>query len=164
MTTSPARRSAVPPVMMLPFLDIVFATIGIFVMVFALQEIVEQTAKRQLAVDHLVTCTDGDELHLRLAPDADPLRFDRRRLAEMLDLLGREHEGIRNVTFAFGAACFELRRLFVAELGRFLSALPRDRDAGGRAAFRVSYRPLGAAPDAEAMLVARWQREVTDDR
>lgn len=145
---------------MLPFLDIIFATIGIFVLVFALQEIIEQTTSRQLAVDHLVTCTDGEALRLRLEPNTAPLDFDRHGLTGLVDLLGREEDGIRNVTFAFTAACFELRRLFVTELARFLSALPRDREAGGRAAFRVSYRPLGAAPDAESALIDRWQREV----
>ena len=53
------RGTALPSLSLLPFLDIIFATIGIFIVVFALQQIVTQASGRQLTVDHLVICADG---------------------------------------------------------------------------------------------------------
>ena len=70
---------------LMPFLDILFATIGVFVVVFALQSKIESEAARKDSADMMIICTDPTDLMLYRAPDADPQSF--RQPAKQLEAL-----------------------------------------------------------------------------
>ena len=158
MTRYRTLRSADPlqRLSMLPFLDIIFSMIGIFIVVFALQEVIRSEAARQPAVDHLLICTDDRELQLYLTPDTTPLNFSRVQLPALFDALAIHSGGIRNLVFAFSRDCFNTQRLFERAFAKF-TALARDQANGPKTVFRLAFRPLATDPEALEDLLNTWR-------
>ena len=143
---------------LLPFLDLVFAFIGILIVIFALQQVAQRAAGRALAIDDLVICAAEGEVMLHAGPSAAPVRYREDQFPALFaTLAGRTDGGVRNLVFALTNACFGTRRVFEDEFARFTSLL-HDRD-GSRQVFRLAFRPLSAAPDAVARLLADWREE-----
>ena len=153
-----ARRVSIPltqGISLLPFLDIIFSLIGIFIVVFALQEIVESRSDRLAAVDTLITCTDGRSFDLYTDPGTEPMRFERTGLGALFEQLTAA-PGVKNLVFAFSSACFNERDRFQREFARFSDLLGQRRDTE-KPSFRLVYRPLSSAPEAVADLLERWR-------
>ena len=153
-----ARRVLVPVtqgISLLPFLDIIFSLIGIFIVVFALQQVVESQSARLAAVDSLITCTDGRGFDLYADPKATPVRFQRTGLDALFDQLATA-PGVKNLVFAFSSVCFNERDRFQREFARFSDLLGQRPDAE-KPSFRLIYRPLPSAPEAVADLLGNWR-------
>lgn len=144
------------PLNMLPFLDIIFSMIGIFIVVFALQEVIRSEAARQPSVDHLVICTQDSEFQLYLSPTVDPLRFNRVQLSAFFKTLAAQGGGVRNLVFAFSQDCFNTQRRFEREFARF-TALTRDQPVSAKPVVRLAFRPLSAQENAAEKLLDTWR-------
>ncbi len=146
------------PLNMLPFLDIIFSMIGIFIVVFALQEVIRSQAAKQPNVDHLVICTQDSEFQLYLSPTTEPLRFNRVQLSAFFKTLAAQDGGVRNLVFAFSRDCFNTQRRFEREFARF-TALNRDQPVSTKAAVRLAFRPLSAQENAAEQLLNTWRSD-----
>ncbi|NEX21027.1 hypothetical protein G3480_12010 [Thiorhodococcus mannitoliphagus] len=140
---------------LMPFLDLVFAFIGILVVIFALQKTLEQTSGRPLAIDALVICVADGEVTLYADPKAAPARYAEQQFPALLDQLSEQGEGVRNLVFALTGACFETRQAFQDAFARFTSLLQRNQDK--RLVVRLAYRPLSGRPEAVSGLLADWR-------
>lgn len=140
---------------LLPFLDLVFATIGILVVIFALQETARHASGRQLAIDALILCQETDQVTLYVDPEAAPAVYRPHQFPALLETLGGAGE-VRNLVFALTADCFATRRAFEDAFARF-SALPHQDRGPGRALARLAYRPLSAHPEAAEALLSSWR-------
>ncbi len=140
---------------LLPFLDLICSTIGIFIVVFALQEVTASANNRQLTIDYLMICLTDQEIAFYSAPTAEPVRFTQRQFPALFAQLAQRRDGVRNLVFAFTSACFDTRRAFETELTDF-TALPHNRRAG-QALFRLSFRPLSSQVGAVEQLLAAWR-------
>jgi len=159
-----ARRQSgqiAPSLSLLPFLDIIFSLIGIFIVVFALQQTVESKAERLAAIDILAVCEHDATIVLYPAADAQPISFDRSRLAALFEHLGQAR-GVENLVFAFSRDCFNTKHLFERQFARF-AALPRQAVDTPESVFRLSYRPLASHEQAVAELLADWRNRSTDE-
>lgn len=144
---------------LLPFLDIVFGTIGIFIVVFALQNVVEIKDGIQPSVDSIVTCLDGGRLTAHWpdgtdGPDAAP-----ERSLDLLQALGEDGRPFRSMILAIGADCFSARQAFMEGFERYLEVSRSAVAAGGRTAvdLMLELYPIGGATDAAALL-EEWRR------
>lgn len=156
--------AALPSLSLLPFLDIIFATIGIFIVVFALQKIVPQASGRQLTVDHLVICTDERTVSFYPGPTREPATFTSRQFPALMNSLAESAGGVRNLVFAFTGACFETRRTFEEEFAK-MTALFHAQQAkrADQTIFRLAFQPLSAQPGAVERLLAAWRSGSSDD-
>lgn len=148
-------ESPVAGLTLMPFLDLVFAFIGILIVIFALQETQRQETGRPLAIDDLVVCVEPGQATLYAGPEAEPLRYGEGQFPAMLERLGGRGQGVRNLVFALTGACFGTREAFQEDFARFTSLLQRQQ--GRRQVFRLAYRPLSADPEAVARLLADWR-------
>lgn len=140
---------------LLPFLDLVFAFIGILIVIFALQQVTQRAAGRSLTIDDLVLCVADGEVTLYAGSTAGPVRYREERFQELFERLAGQGGEVRNLVFALTDACFGTRRAFEDAFARFTSLL-HDR-AGPRRVFRLVFRPLSASPDAVSRLLTDWQ-------
>lgn len=140
---------------LMPFLDLVFAFIGILIVIFALQKALEQASGRPLAIDALVICVTEGEVTLHPGPTAEPMRYTEGQFPALMERLGGSGEGVRNLVFALTGACFETRQDFQNTFARFTSRLQREPDQ--RLVVRLAYRPLSARPEAVNELLAGWR-------
>lgn len=155
----PTGRAAgtVAPMSLLPFLDIIFGTIGIFVVTFALQHVVEVKDGIPPGIDSIVTCIEGDRLTAHwpdgsAAPAAAPARsFD------LLQTLAADGRPFRSLLLALGGDCFKARLAFLDGFERYLDVSAAGA-ADGRAptGLMIELYPIGDAADAEALL-AEWR-------
>lgn len=147
------------PMSLLPFLDIIFGTIGIFVVTFALQNIVEVEDGIPPGIDSIVTCVDGDRLTAHW-PDggAGPVAAPERSL-ELLQALARDGRPFRNLVLALGGNCLEARLAFLKGFERYLDVSTRAAAADGRAptGLMLELYPLGDEADAAALL-DEWRK------
>jgi hypothetical protein len=158
------RGTALPSLSLLPFLDIIFATIGIFIVVFALQQIVTQASGRQLTVDHLVICADGQTVTFYPGPTREPVMFTSRQFPALMNDLAESAGGVRNLVFAFTGACFEARRTFEEEFAKMTALFhARQADRADQTVFRLAFQPLSAQPGAVERLLAAWRGGSSDD-
>jgi len=156
------RTTAIPSLNLLPFLDIIFATIGIFIVVFALQEITTNASGQQLAVDDLVICTDGRSVTFYPGPAGEPMNFTERQFPALFHRLTERAGGVRNLVFAFTGACFDIRRTFAEQFAK-MTALFHERQTV-KTVFRLTFQPLSEQPGAVEQLLAAWRGGSTDDR
>lgn len=140
---------------LLPFLDLVLAFVGILIVVFALQAPNRPETGRPLAIDDLVVCLADGAVSLHAGPDAEPIAYRETELDALLDRLASRGEGVRNLVFALTQGCFGTRRAFEDAFARFTSLL--ERRAERRLVFRLSFRPLSAAPEALPRLLDEWR-------
>lgn len=139
---------------LLPFLDLICSTIGIFIVVFALQEVTASASGRQLAIDYLVVCSADQEIVFYSAPTAEPARFTQRQFPALFAQLGEQPGGIRNLVFVFTSACFDTRRAFEEKFAAFTALLHDRQDR--QAVFRLAFRPLSSRTGAVEQLLAAW--------
>ena len=146
---------------LLPFLDIIFGTIGIFVVVFALQNIVEVKDGIPPGVDSIVTCVEGDRLTAHW-PDGStgPVAAPERSL-DLLQALAGDGRPFRSLLLALGGDCLRARLAFIDGLERYLDLSERSVAADGRAPVGLSLElfPIGDAVDAAALL-EEWRGDV----
>lgn len=140
---------------LLPFLDLICSTIGIFIVVFALQEVTASASGRQLAIDYLVICPTDQEVTFYSAPAAEPARFTPPQFPALFAQLAQRQGGVRNLAFAFTSACFDTRRAFEERFAEFTALLHDHRDS--QAVFRLAFRPLSSQTGAVEQLLAAWR-------
>ena len=141
-------------VSLLPFLDIIFGTIGIFVVAFALQNIVEVKEGIPPGVDSIVICVEGDRLTAHW-PDggSGPVAVPDRSF-DLLQAMGDDGRPFRSLILALSGECLDARRAFIEGFERYLE-VSEGLDAGdGRApaTLMLELYPIGDAADAEALL------------
>lgn len=144
---------------LLPFLDIVFGTIGIFIVVFALQNVVEVKDGIQPSVDSIVTCLDGGRLTTHWQDGTDgPVAAPERSL-DLLQALGEDGRPFRSMILAIGADCFSARQTFMEGFERYLEVSRSAIATDGRTAvdLMLELYPIGGATDAVALL-EEWRR------
>ena len=141
---------------LVPFLDIIFGTIGIFVVAFALQNIVELEDGIPPGVDSIVTCIEGDRLTAHW-PDGTtgPVAVPGRSL-DLLRALARDGRPFRTLILALGGDCLQARLAFIDGFERYLdldlsarSVAAEDRAPAG---LMLELYPIGDAGDAAALL------------
>ena len=145
---------------LLPFVDIVFGTIGVFTVVFAVQNVLEAREGIQPGVDSIVTCVEGDRLtaHWPDGAAAPAVRPD--RSLELLDALGNAERPLRSMILALSGACEKARRQFLEAFERY-SDVTRGSLASDRGAppyVMLELYPIGGAADAQALL-ERWRSD-----
>ena len=90
--------------------DILFATIGIFVIVFVLQDLETPSDLKPSRYDALVTCGAGQQISLYLASDGLSPEPARIFVPEEIDgLLAEALAGRGRILVALGSACLEAR-------------------------------------------------------
>ncbi|WP_089718568.1 hypothetical protein [Candidatus Entotheonella palauensis] len=147
---------------LLPFLDIIFATIGIFIIVFAFQEIVEHQQGKLPPVDHFVFCTSDEAVQVFMSPTASPQGFSRRDIRDFFQMLEAASGGVRNIVFAFDANCFNLQLRFVQQFDRYTAK--RAEDTQGRpTAFQLSLQPLEDKPEAVEAVLQQRRKDKADE-
>ncbi len=142
---------------LLPFLDIIFSSIGIFIIVFVLQNSISNTRSHALAVDALVICTSDHQVDFYPDRHAKPVHFNDVQISLLFDSLVRQDGHIRNLVFAFTRNCFESRWRFENEFSKF-TALFYERQ-NEKVTFHLAFRPLSTQPDAVLDLLAMWRGE-----
>ena len=149
---------------LLPFVDIVFGTIGIFTVVFAVQNVLEAKEGIQPGVDRIVTCVEGNRLTAHW-PDGGSIPSARpERSHELLGAMGNTESPFRSMILALSGECEKARRLFLKAFERYLdvSANPADDDHGAPPYVMLELYPIGDAADAAALL-KRWRSEGGDE-
>lgn len=139
---------------MLPFLDIVFSLVGIFLVVFVLQSIAPQPQQGLAGVDELILCEDRRELRYYPHPGADPVSVSSARLEILFTELA-PRQTVVNLSFAFNQDCFSAKASFERAFAEFSQSLERD----GALTRRLNFRPLSSEAGAGEALLARWRGE-----
>ncbi len=144
---------------MLPFLDILFATVAIFVVVMLVQRIVRVEAL-PYRVDALLVCPDSSGARLYPSPHSEPTTIvvERTELVRALGTLVAERDIALNVLVGIGAGCLDRLSLFeeVRIQLETASAL-----GGNQRLVRIVTIPAEPPKSIEAELLARWRS--TDD-
>lgn len=140
---------------LLPFLDLICSTIGIFIVVFALQEVAANSSGRQLNTDYLVICTAEHAVTFYAGPTTEPVNFTEWQFPDLFTALSKQGGGVRNLAFAFTSACFNTRRTFEEKFAEFTALLHDRRD--NKAVFRLAFRPLSVQTGAAEQLLAAWR-------
>lgn len=148
-------RRAVPTAMpasgFLPFLDVITATIGIFLLIYTFQILKDRVENRQMQPDRLFLCLSAEALQFLPGRDAEPVRVVPSELAALVKSIAGEADGSLNLLFARGPGCGRLGSDFLRTVRQVnMTTTP------GRASLRVSQWPLGDAGSAER-LRQRWR-------
>ena len=148
------RSDASTQMTLLPFLDIIFGTIGVFVVTFAFQSIVEAQEGIPPTIDSVVTCA-GDGLLTAHWPDGStgPAAPPERSL-DLLQALASDGRPFRSMLLALGGNCLEARMAFLDSFQRYVdisaqSVMADDTPAAG---LMLELYPLGDEVDAAALL------------
>lgn len=96
---------------MLPFLDILFATVAIFVVVMLVQRVVRVEAL-PYRVDVVMVCPDGRTARVFVAPDAPPLEVAVEREPLVRTIAGLPYALELNALVAVGRGCLDRLPLF----------------------------------------------------
>ena len=149
---------------LLPFVDIVFGTIGVFTVVFAVQNVLEAKEGIQPGVDSIVTCVEGNRLTAHwpdgsAAPAAAPDQS-----LELLGTLSNGERPFRSMILALSGECERARRQFLKAFERYLdvTANPVASDRRAPPYVMLELYPIGDAADAEALL-NRWRLDGSDE-
>lgn len=144
---------------LLPFLDIVFGTVGVFVVVFALQHVAGNRETTPAGVDGVVTCIDGDRLAAHWPDGESGPAAAPQRSYELLQRMAESGRPFRSLIVAIGPGCFRARRAFMEGYERFLELSPGPGfpDDRARADLMLELYPIGGAADAGALL-DEWRR------
>ena len=149
-----AGVGAAAPMSLLPFLDIVFGTIGIFVVTFALQNIVEVKEGIPPGIDSIVTCVEGDRLTAHWPDGSTGPMVSPERSLDLLQALAGDGRPFRTLLLALGGNCHKVRTAFLDGFERYLEMTTRTVAAQGRSpgALMLELYPLGDGADAAALL------------
>ena len=144
---------------MLPFLDIVFGTIGIFIVVFALQNVVERGGIVQPSVDSIVICLDGGRLTAHWPDGKDGPAAAPERSLDLLRALGEDGRPFRSMILAISADCFGARQAFMEGFERYLEVSRSAVASDGRTAvdLMLELYPISGSTDAVALLEG-WRK------
>ena len=149
---------------LLPFVDIVFGTIGVFTVVFAVQNVLEAKEGIQPGIDSIVTCVEGDRLtaHWPDGTDAPAVRTD--RSLELLEEMGNAGRPLRSMILALSGECEDARRRFLKAFEQYLDVTrkPVATDRGAPPYVMLELYPIGDAADAQALL-QRWRSDDGDE-
>ncbi|MDE0206075.1 MAG: hypothetical protein OXP66_08605 [Candidatus Tectomicrobia bacterium] len=139
---------------LLPFLDIIFGTIGIFVVVFAFQSLVEVKEGIPPGVDSIVTCVDGENLTGYWPDGSTGVVARPERSFDMLQALAEDGRHFRSMILALSGDCYKARLDFLAGFGRYLEASAMTTTSEGRqpAGLMLELYPIGDEADAKALL------------
>ncbi len=141
----------------MPFLDVVTATIGVFLLIFAVQVIQAVVENRQLQPDQVILCVDPDGWSLFTDLNAAEQRFERWEKDRMLESMIAASPGVANVMLAIGPDCgrgaHEVSRLVQDTSVR----VPAD-PGQARPTVRLMQWPLGSREQAQE-LISRWRGE-----
>ena len=145
---------------LLPFVDIVFGTIGVFTVVFAVQNVLEAKEGIQPGVDSIVTCVEGDRLTAHWPDGTSAPAVPPDRGLELLEELGTAEKPLRSMILALSGECEDARRQFLKAFEQYLDVTGRPV-ASDRAAppyVLLELYPIGDAADAQALL-ERWRSD-----
>ena len=139
---------------LLPFLDIIFGTIGIFVVVFAVQNFVEVKEGIPPGVDSIVTCVEGENLTAHWPDGSTGVVAVSERSFDMLQTLAEDGRPFRTMILALSGNCYRARLDFLKGLGRYLEASAGTMTSGGRqpAGLMLELYPIGDESDAKSLL------------
>lgn len=143
---------------LLPFLDIVFSAIGIFVVVFALQNIVEARDGTPARIDSIISCIDGKRLTAHWPNGTPGPTSGSAESFELLRELAESERPFRSLMFAMTAACLDARRNFLKGFDRFteFSEVGDPTAESGPMTVLLEFYPLGDAED-EQRLLEEWR-------
>ena len=149
---------------LLPFVDIVFGTIGVFTVVFAVQNVLEAKEGIQPGVDNIVTCVEGDRLtaHWPDGTVATAVRPD--RSLDLLEALGNAERPLRSMILALGGECEDARRRFLKAFEQYMDVTrkPAASDSGAPPYVMLELYPIGDAADEQALL-ERWRSDAGNE-
>ncbi|MBK1719441.1 hypothetical protein [Thiocystis violacea] len=148
-------ENPIPEPNLLPFLDLVFAFIGILIVIHALQAPSKPQSGRPPAIDDLAVCLTDGQVRLYPGPDAEPILYAESEFKALFERLALQGEGTRNLAFALTRDCYGTRRVFEESFARFASLLEARTER--RRLFRLSFRPLSSAPEALPRLLTDWR-------
>lgn len=146
------------PMSLLPFLDIIFGTIGIFVVTFAFQNFLEVEDGIPPGVDSIVTCVGGDRLTTHWPDGSTGPAVSPERSFELLQALADDGRPFRNILLALGGNCHEARMAFLDGFQRYLDLSVRSLTADGKSptGLMLELYPLGDGGDA-TVLLEEWR-------
>ncbi len=150
---------------LLPFVDIVFGTIGIFAVVFAVQNVLKAKEGIQPGVDSIVTCVDGKQLAAHWPDGGAGPSVPPEESLELLTALDNAGRPFRSMILALSGECTKVRTRFLKAFERFLDVTRNAPIAVGRDAppyVMLELYPIGDAADATALL-ARWRSDSDDE-
>jgi len=162
------RLLAPPPFLMAPFLDLVFASIGVFLLIFSLQTLLPDRPLPRPPVARAVLCTDNQSLRFYAAPTADPITYSAYDLDTVFAVVtdpGPTNDVARGggtgpMLIAVGPGCAALASRVRRAYRAFL-----DRSPGGAApetprprAPRLAFWPLSADASAETAFLELWRQ------
>ena len=139
---------------LLPFLDIIFGTIGIFIVTFAFQNLVEVEAGIPPAIDSIVTCVQGDRLTAHWPDGSTGPVVTPERSLDLLQALADDGRPFRSLLLALGGNCHRARTAFLDGFERYLdlSTAPAAADGPASSGLLLELYPLGDGADAAALL------------
>ncbi len=145
---------------LLPLVDIVFGTIGVFTVVFAVQNVLEAKVGIQPGVDSIVTCVEGDRLtaHWRDGATAPSVPPD--RSLDLLKALGNTERPLRSIMLALGDECEDARRQFLKAFEQYMNITrkPAASDFKAPSYVMLELYPIGNAAAGQALL-ERWRSD-----
>lgn len=152
--TGTAAPEAGGGLQLLPLLDLLFATIGILIVVMLVQRIASVEVGRPYATDAMLACTGETAAVLHPGPGAEPIPLD---LTEdsLSRALARVSEKARvNVLVGLAASCASRYNVFE----RVSQRLSAER----RQLFRFSYVPMEPPEETLDGILREWRGEPPD--
>ena len=139
---------------LLPFLDIIFGTIGIFIVTFALQNLVDVEEGIPPGIDSIVTCVEGDRLTAHWPDGSTEPAVSPERSLELVQALIGDGRPFRSLVLALSGNCHGARMAFLEGFQRYLdiseqSVTVDDMPPTG---LLLELYPLGDEADAAALL------------
>ncbi|MCB9948362.1 MAG: hypothetical protein H6842_11110 [Rhodospirillaceae bacterium] len=154
--------SGFPRLLLLPFLDIVFSTIGIIVVFIAVHITRSERPFYPPDTDHIAVCVEPSSIDLYVSRQTDPVAISVDQITEVIETVAAEATGVTNMVFAFNESCFGLRRALHASY-RNAIRLQEDVEAAdaqtAMPVFRLRDWPLESDTAAADRLIARWRGE-----
>lgn len=151
------RMTGSPRIILLPFLDIIFSTIGIIV-VFLAQFIIRQERPQFLhETDHLIICSEIDHATLYLSRTLPAIDISSTEFADIIPQISDTTTGVTNLVFAFDEDCLQLRNVFHTHYREAIRIAESEESTGPTTLFRLRDWPLGSHPSAATELENRWK-------
>lgn len=141
---------------MLPLLDILFATIGILIVIMVVRSPDNKQTGIAYSVDALLICTDGVHWSFYQKPSLPPISFPGNDMDALFSKLGNYPK--LNLLVAFSAKCFRMKDNFTNRFEAARAMSSKSLETTLRLA-RVVFMPLEDSPQAVQNLINRWSKE-----
>ena len=140
---------------LLPLLDILFATIGILIVIMVIRNPGSEQHGISHKVDLLLACNDGKAWVLYSDPKTEGIRYPSSEMNSLYDVLGGYPK--LNLLVAIGSACFKMKAQFMDsfESRRMTESKP---EKGHLKLVRVAFMPLSDSPESITRLRDRWDQ------